>query len=489
MPAGGPQLADLAAPERCVSEERVGTGVTDEAGGIGTLRGMQGRRRELLRYKTAYQRCSTEHNAPPIPSFLDALDAQVAAAEGRGLAGAGSGMFGAWSSPVASSSFGAAPPSTSFASVSSAYAGPADSPAFFPDDGRSPMSEASDVAQWIRVGTQPEKQQQESAERSATGTGGLGWFAAIDTGPEFPLVFNEPLTAAQTRAFVDSLAWWPRAWTKMQALVLRHCWKDAEKERDSDRSDTCGGDEGAVFIADLLKHDTKPPAAPTAAELRYEYPLRFVCKLQRVELAGCCIGPDGCRHLARALAANDVLHDLHITDNPRLGDGGCAALSDGLRRSAALRSLRVDRCAVSCAGAEHIAGALPRCGLTALSLHDNHIGTRGARAVAKAVTESRTLRRLDVSDNRFGAHVETLHLLRDAALGSRSLTALDIGAPDTPADAAAELRGALCSARSGLSELRIREEIHPELMTLVLSEVEGYCARRRRTAAAAVSTR
>lgn len=133
--------------------------------------------------------------------------------------------------------------------------------------------------------------------------------------------------------------------------------------------------------------------------------------VQRLYLCGNQIRPEQCDQIARLVRSNKTLRHLYISVN-RIGDEGAAKIAAGLADSQTLQTLSLSSNSIGCDGALALAEALPTAALRHLELgcesstfvlgeKPNHIGNRGAKALAQALRANRCLTSLDLRRNTF----------------------------------------------------------------------------------------
>ena len=132
--------------------------------------------------------------------------------------------------------------------------------------------------------------------------------------------------------------------------------------------------------------------------------------------------------------------------------GGTADGVGGVERAiqdimAGVESVEVLFSGIDDEGAKLLADALQQNRtLTSLNLAGNQIGDEGAKALAEALTQNRTLTSLSLGANNIGA--EGVKALADALKQNRTLTNLDLGANNIGAEGAKEMAGALQQNRT-----------------------------------------
>ncbi len=135
-------------------------------------------------------------------------------------------------------------------------------------------------------------------------------------------------------------------------------------------------------------------------------PQLMASPLDDLSLRHCALNHLGAAVVAVAFAH---LHTLSLSDNP-LGPEGAAALATSPHQLARLKALDLGACNLRDEGVEALADAPFIHQLTDLALWDNHIGPRGARALARAPLHN--LRRLHIQANALDD--EALDALRSA---------------------------------------------------------------------------
>lgn len=132
--------------------------------------------------------------------------------------------------------------------------------------------------------------------------------------------------------------------------------------------------------------------------------------VERLYLCGNRIEPEHCESIALMLRANESLKHLYLSVN-RIGDRGANTIASALADNTSLRTLCLSSNRIGCAGATSLAEAFPTSQLEDLGLgcesstfvlgeEPNHIGDRGANALAKALGFTSSLRSLDLRRNR-----------------------------------------------------------------------------------------
>eukprot|EP00754_Rhynchopus_humris_P041949 Rhum_TRINITY_DN25495_c0_g1::Rhum_TRINITY_DN25495_c0_g1_i1::g.182011::m.182011 len=74
-----------------------------------------------------------------------------------------------------------------------------------------------------------------------------------DFPPNFPVIFNETLSYAATRAIVDSFLYWPSNFKYMNMVCMWRCWRNEDPGQPEGQ--VCSGDDGAMLIGEFLKTD------------------------------------------------------------------------------------------------------------------------------------------------------------------------------------------------------------------------------------------
>ena len=169
------------------------------------------------------------------------------------------------------------------------------------------------------------------------------------------------------------------------------------------------GPDGAVALAAALAAPTSQlsvldmewtSAGPVGAEaIGRALQRRDSRAMQRIDLSSNGITSLSTVPLAAALATA-VLGSLLLANNPRLGNGGAAALAAGLRQpDAVLARLELGACGIRAAGALALARSLacPTTHLCALNLAENNIGSEGVAAITAALRANNALIELSLS--------------------------------------------------------------------------------------------
>lgn len=131
--------------------------------------------------------------------------------------------------------------------------------------------------------------------------------------------------------------------------------------------------------------------------------------VRRLYLCGNQIRPDQCHQISRLLTTNDALKHLYLSVN-QIGDAGTKTIAAGLAQNTSLQTLSLASNRIGCEGAAALADALSTSALQTLELgcesstfvlgeEPNHIGDRGAKAIAQALLRNSTLRILNLSRN------------------------------------------------------------------------------------------
>uniref|UniRef100_G1REY0 NLR family CARD domain containing 3 n=1 Tax=Nomascus leucogenys TaxID=61853 RepID=G1REY0_NOMLE len=211
------------------------------------------------------------------------------------------------------------------------------------------------------------------------------------------------------------------------------------------------GPQGAKALADALKinrtltslslqgNTVRDDGARSVAEA-----LASTRTLSMLHLQKNSIGPMGAQQMADALKQNRSLKELMLSSNS-IGDGGAKALAEALKVNQGLESLDLQSNSISDAGVAALMGALctnqtllilatlskqaqaiahALCANSTLNLTANLLHDQGARAIAVAVRENRTLTSLHLQWNFIQAGAA--QALGQALQLNRSLTSLDL---------------------------------------------------------------
>nr|XP_049616948.1 NACHT, LRR and PYD domains-containing protein 12 isoform X33 [Syngnathus scovelli] len=156
------------------------------------------------------------------------------------------------------------------------------------------------------------------------------------------------------------------------------------------------------------------------------------CTLQVLKLLRCDLSKKSCEALASVLSSSRTLRELDLSNND-LGDDGLEALAAGLAKSqCTLQVLKLMSCDLSKKSCEALASVLsssrtlreldlshndlgddglealaaglakPQCTLQVLTLESCNLSEKSGEALASVLSSSRTLRKLDLSDNYLG---------------------------------------------------------------------------------------
>ncbi|KAM7009972.1 NACHT, LRR and PYD domains-containing protein 3-like [Tautogolabrus adspersus] len=111
------------------------------------------------------------------------------------------------------------------------------------------------------------------------------------------------------------------------------------------------------------------------------------CKLKKLRLQGCGVGPQACQYLMKALKESPKLKELDLSMN-EIGNEGVHHLAIGLRAPGCrLETLRLSQCNIEHTGCVYLASALQKNPdhLKGLDLSINAIGDKGANELLKKV--------------------------------------------------------------------------------------------------------
>ncbi|EOD08957.1 hypothetical protein EMIHUDRAFT_248848 [Emiliania huxleyi CCMP1516] len=153
------------------------------------------------------------------------------------------------------------------------------------------------------------------------------------------------------------------------------------------------------------------------------------------------LGPASATVIASLIAGNGVLQELYIGDN-HIGDKGAAAIADALRGNG---------------GAKALASALRvNAVLTNLNLGDNEISDEGAASIEGAtLCANGVLNKLDVSRNEIGPTGAAA--IADALKGNAVLTTLELAHNNKIGDEGAKAIGGALAVNGVLNKLWLGE--------------------------------
>ncbi|NXO06608.1 NLRC3 protein, partial [Oriolus oriolus] len=180
------------------------------------------------------------------------------------------------------------------------------------------------------------------------------------------------------------------------------------------------------------------------------------CQIQRLSLAENQISNKGAKALARSLLVNRSLMVLDLRSNS-IGPTGAKALADALKKNQNLLSLKASPLppllcpteAFPSSKGQHTGRPWAQPGL-----QKNAIGAQGARKIAEALQQNRSLRELILSSNSVGDHGSIA--LAEALRVNHSLQSLDLQSNSISSAGVTALTAALCSNK-GLLSLNLRE--------------------------------
>eukprot|EP01064_Diplonema_japonicum_P006432 TRINITY_DN14288_c2_g1_i1.p1 TRINITY_DN14288_c2_g1~~TRINITY_DN14288_c2_g1_i1.p1 ORF type:complete len:387 (+),score=71.05 TRINITY_DN14288_c2_g1_i1:48-1163(+) len=281
-----------------------------------------------------------------------------------------------------------------------------------------------------------------------------------DFPPNIPLIFNESMSFAATKAVIDSFAFWPSNWKHMNILSIWRCWGSANTEDDQ-----CSGDDGAMLVHEFLKADSSDS-----------------CNLQNLEIIMAQITAKGCSYLGRALTQNESLKYLNLSHNREIGDAGATALGEGLKWNSTLEILKLEYCGIGWKGGEEIGRNIVRASsLKELHLKGNNLGSKGIQGIAQALAKNMTLVHLDLADNCFGIHLEAVEALRDGIETNDSLTSIDLNLNSlVPAGATMLLE--VLKTKPKIEVFHIYERVEDDLFEQIIAETKAHVDRKKKGA-------
>ncbi|KAJ9448708.1 hypothetical protein DIPPA_02672 [Diplonema papillatum] len=282
-----------------------------------------------------------------------------------------------------------------------------------------------------------------------------------DFPPNVPLIFNEPMSYASTRALIDSFACWPSNWKWMNILCIWRCW-GLESVVDSSQ---CNGDDGCMVVHEFLKTDHAEG-----------------CNLQNLELILNGITAKGAGYLGRALTQNECLKYLNLSHNRDIGDDGAAALGEGLKWNSTVEVLKLEYCGIGWRGGEEIGKNIVRASsIKELHLKGNDLAAKGVQGVAQALAKNMTLTHLDLSDNCFGIHLDAIEALRDGIETNDSLTSIDLNLNSlVPAGATMLLE--VLRTKPKIEVFHIYERVEDDLFEQIIAETRAHTDKKKKGA-------
>eukprot|EP00118_Oscarella_pearsei_P006489 m.29406 g.29406 ORF g.29406 m.29406 type:complete len:432 (+) comp31163_c0_seq2:147-1442(+) len=190
-----------------------------------------------------------------------------------------------------------------------------------------------------------------------------------------------------------------------------------------DRHDLTFGDDGIKRITGVLKvckkHMTylglRQNKVTDAGLVYLTDRLGKYFTVSSLNLQGNLITSAGVSHIAKVLRQGSHLTALSLEGNVAIGDEGAIILADALCSASGLRSLDLQHCSISDAGAMRFAEVLSRkenCSLTELILDGNpQLGDAAVELIARGLEENLTLTCLSLKSCRVGDE-GTVHLAR-----------------------------------------------------------------------------
>ncbi|CAI5711656.1 unnamed protein product [Hyaloperonospora brassicae] len=218
------------------------------------------------------------------------------------------------------------------------------------------------------------------------------------------------------------------------------------------------GDGGAVALAKLL---TLSPAmkdlrfsatrAQREGSLAFATALASLTKLEKLDLSDNTFKAQGARAIAAAVRNMPWLEEVNFRD-AALEDAGVVAIADALRESGAAKNLT----AFDVSGNDLSAESMPRLGemlrvsnaLRVLQVEENEIGSKGAKAIAKALmVGSPVLEKVVANVNEIGAS-GALALVK-SVLDKKVFAKLSIDGNQISAEGVASIESLLASMNKG----------------------------------------
>jgi Ran GTPase-activating protein (RanGAP) involved in mRNA processing and transport len=215
-------------------------------------------------------------------------------------------------------------------------------------------------------------------------------------------------------------------------FAVAKLWREGWRSRGSLR-----GTYGPCAYLDPRRYEVNEPGSLTKSSV--------VCSLGQVVWEALeqstCLGVEGARALAGALARAPLLTTLGLSENS-IGDEGAHLLATGLAFAPLLTLLDLSRNSIGPDGARALAGALaylPQ--LTTLNLGGNRVGDEGVRVLAESFAHVPLLMSLSLFDNSIGG--EGASALAGALPHVPRLAALDLSHNSIGSDGARVLAGGL----------------------------------------------
>ena len=158
------------------------------------------------------------------------------------------------------------------------------------------------------------------------------------------------------------------------------------------------------------------------------------------------IGKPDCEALCELLKSSHSLQRLDIDQN-NLSSKSVASIITGLSHSSSLTTLDISTSHFSMASMDHLASVLKdhsKCTLTELHLRGCYISSKGAVKLAAALCNNTKLKHLDLTNNPIGEHVEGVTAVAKMLVENKTLTDLELQDCHISSEGAVELAAALC---------------------------------------------
>ena len=123
------------------------------------------------------------------------------------------------------------------------------------------------------------------------------------------------------------------------------------------------------------------------------------CKIEELNLTGCCMTSDGVGEVVSGLSDNHTLRELNLSDN-QFGSEGAVAVATMLKRNSSLNTLHLIGCGIDSSGGVELGVALERNRtLRVLRLCENAIGDDGVRGLCVGLENNSSLEVLYLYDD------------------------------------------------------------------------------------------
>ena len=153
--------------------------------------------------------------------------------------------------------------------------------------------------------------------------------------------------------------------------------------------------------------------------------LELGTSLRTLNLRFCDIDAAGCAALSEGVGRSAALAELHLFGN-HIGDAGAQALGAALGSCASLTRLNLGCCKIGPAGCRALCeGVLSNAAIVDLSLMNNCFGDAGVRDLATMLSEHGAMTRVDLTANSISEHGATL-LLQAVQRGPKRLSPLEL---------------------------------------------------------------